>query len=593
MAYVINKYNGEQLVVLEDGTLDITTDLNLVGKNYVGYGEIQNENFVFLLENFANDTAPRRPLPGQTWFNSELKTLNLYDGSDWIPVGAVTVSRLEPTATIGAFWFKESSQQLYVYNGIEWTLIGPEALENYQTTRIVSRTVLDADNIRHPVSISLVNGIPIAIIAASNFVLNPSNGILNFNQIRAGINLSSTHELNGNVSGNSTTATFLQNAKKINGVDFDGSADIDIRSTTEFSLSAGSYINGSSFNGSSAITWNVDATPNNTIGKIVARDSGGDFSANRITANLIGNVTGNVTSTGISTFNRIEAAEFIGSTLSGNAFSASKLQNARTINGVSFDGTANITLGVDAEDLTGDRLASQIRQSNLETLGTLVEARVSDLGISIGSSSQFKLTLDTSVPTIVSDVNELDIKIGNRVVSKHISSLESLSLGGQSKPALIPGDVIGGINLGGPNRKWDNIYANIFLGTASAARYADLAEKYTADGDYEPGTVVMFGGDKEITLAEKNTRKVAGVISLNPAYLMNADLHDTNTAIVALQGRVRVFVTGEIKKGDMLISAGGGIAMSAENPQSGSVIGKALEDFSGVDGIIEIVVGRM
>jgi len=77
MAYVINKFNGEQLVVLSDGTLDTTTSLGLVGRNYVGYGETQNENFVFLLENFANDSPPSRPLVGQIWFSTIDNTMVL------------------------------------------------------------------------------------------------------------------------------------------------------------------------------------------------------------------------------------------------------------------------------------------------------------------------------------------------------------------------------------------------------------------------------------------------------------------------------------------------------------------------------------
>lgn len=594
MAYVINRYNGEQLIVLEDGTLDITTDLNLVGKNYVGYGEIQNENFVFLMENFANDTPPSRPLSGQTWFNSELKTLNLYDGSDWVPVGAVTISEAEPNAKLGAFWFKENSQQLFVYNESGWTLIGPEALEGYQTTRMVARLVYDSDNNIHPVTIVLVNGIAVAIIAITNFVLNTSNEIDNFSIIRPGINLSSTHGISGNLTGNATSATFLQNTRKINGTDFDGTADITVKAATLSSLSPGNYINGNSFDGSLSATWNVDATPNNTIGKIVARDSGGDFAANKITANLFqGNIHGNIMSTGVSTFNRVEAAEFIGATLSGNAFSASKLQNARTINGVNFDGTANITVSVDAENLTGDRISSGVRQSNLETLGLLVEARTSDLGVFIGSSSQFRLSLESSIPTLTSSVNKLDVKVGARTVSSHVSPAESISLGGESKPALVPGDIISGINLGGPNRKWDNVYANVFLGTASAARYADLAENYLADKDYDPGTVLEFGGIDEVTVASPHSRKIAGVVSTNPAYLMNSDLHGAHIVAVALQGRVMCKVRGLINKGDMLISDVDGYAKSCMNPEIGSVIGKSLEDFEGPEGIIEIVVGRL
>ncbi len=83
MAYIINKYSGEQLIVLEDGTIDTSTSLGLVGRNYVGYGETQNENFVYLLENFANPSPPSRPLTGQIWFDTSSGLANIYDGSQW------------------------------------------------------------------------------------------------------------------------------------------------------------------------------------------------------------------------------------------------------------------------------------------------------------------------------------------------------------------------------------------------------------------------------------------------------------------------------------------------------------------------------
>ena len=92
MSYIINKFNGTQLVVLEDGTIDTSTSLGLVGRNYVGYGETQNENYVFLLENFANDAPPSRPIEGQSWFNTSNDLLHVYDGANWVVVGSATLS---------------------------------------------------------------------------------------------------------------------------------------------------------------------------------------------------------------------------------------------------------------------------------------------------------------------------------------------------------------------------------------------------------------------------------------------------------------------------------------------------------------------
>ncbi|MDB4378516.1 hypothetical protein N9Z41_01970 [bacterium] len=130
-----------------------------------------------------------------------------------------------------------------------------------------------------------------------------------------------------------------------------------------------------------------------------------------------------------------------------------------------------------------------------------------------------------------------------------------------------------------------------FNGTATSAQYADLAEMYSADGEIAPGTIVCFGGDAEVTTCMQDAdKKVAGVVSTNPAYLMNSEAEGV---AVALTGRVPCKVTGAVAKGDMMVSAGNGMARAEANPAMGSVIGKALANHAGGEGIIEVVVGRM
>lgn len=145
-----------------------------------------------------------------------------------------------------------------------------------------------------------------------------------------------------------------------------------------------------------------------------------------------------------------------------------------------------------------------------------------------------------------------------------------------------------------------NLNAVLFQGTATSAQFADLAEKYLADEVYEPGTVVEFGGSKEITIASEGTTRVAGVISTNPGFIMNNDLaaivsDGERTAVLGLMGRLPCKVKGSVRKGDLMVSAGNGFARAEANPQVGQVIGKSLEDFDSEDGegIIEIVVGRV
>jgi len=130
-----------------------------------------------------------------------------------------------------------------------------------------------------------------------------------------------------------------------------------------------------------------------------------------------------------------------------------------------------------------------------------------------------------------------------------------------------------------------------FIGTATSAQYADLAENYLADADYEPGTVLAFGGSAEVTVASDESKRVAGIVSTHPAHLMNSHLAGEHVVALALIGRVPCKVRGSIKKGDMLVSAGDGYARPKQEPIMGTVIGKALESSNG-DNIIEVVVGR-
>jgi len=117
---------------------------------------------------------------------------------------------------------------------------------------------------------------------------------------------------------------------------------------------------------------------------------------------------------------------------------------------------------------------------------------------------------------------------------------------------------------------------------------------YTTDAPYNPGTVVVFGGTQEVTISTTDSsRRVAGVVSTNPAHVMNSELQGEHTVAVALSGRVPTSVVGIVAKGDMMVSAGHGQARAEHDPDMGTVIGKALQDFNGTEGVIEIVVGRL
>jgi hypothetical protein len=137
-------------------------------------------------------------------------------------------------------------------------------------------------------------------------------------------------------------------------------------------------------------------------------------------------------------------------------------------------------------------------------------------------------------------------------------------------------------------------YFNTVFAKATSAQYADLAENYTADVKYTPGTVLSFGGDAEVTLsAVHGDARIAGVVSTNPSYIMNSTLESEHVATIALTGRVPTKVTGIVHKGDMMISDGSGRAIACATPAIGTVIGKALENHNGGDAVIEVVVGRL
>ena len=149
----------------------------------------------------------------------------------------------------------------------------------------------------------------------------------------------------------------------------------------------------------------------------------------------------------------------------------------------------------------------------------------------------------------------------------------------------------GGYDMGTSSLKFGT-----FHGTATNAQYADLAENYLADALYEAGTVLVFGGEQELTTTmSKGDRKVAGVVSENPAHLMNSDLQGDFVTALALQGRTTCKVIGAVEKGDIIVtSAIPGYGMADNDPTVGTVIGKAVGTKDGDEpGFVEVVVGRV
>ena len=362
------------------------------------------------------------------------------------------------------------------------------------------------------------------------------------------------------------------------------------------------------------VTGNITGGNVNTAGNVTA--AGNVIAANVQTGGLI-TATGNITSSGnISGGNLVGVANvnsttFTGTTVSvignitgGNLFSPGEISVVGNIQGGNILGVANVssttftgsTVNVTA-NITGGNIitgglvsatgnitagsnvsGSNINGSNLYSVG-IVSAAGNITGGNI-STANINATTHTG-----GTVNVTGNITGGNLTTAGVLTVNS----GAAATAIVngAGNTVG--NIGSSTGFFNRLFA-----TATTALYADLAEKYTADADYVPGTVVSFGGNNEITLSVWDSdRRVAGVVSTNPSYLMNAGLDAEHVAVVALQGRVACRVQGPVRKGDMMVSAGNGAARSEADPKTGAVIGKALENFSGESGTIEVVVGRI
>ena len=250
-------------------------------------------------------------------------------------------------------------------------------------------------------------------------------------------------------------------------------------------------------------------------------------------------------------------------------------------------------------DITGGNIATgglisataNVTGGNLATGGTVsatgnVQAGNLRTGGLISATGAIQVGGDLSLVGNIVDTGPLTVST---------SSNGNITLSPDGTGVIIASkNIINGQGNGVGNIGSATAYFNTIFAKATSAQYADLAELYVADATYTPGTVLDFGGAKEVTLSSvASSARVAGVVSTNPAHLMNSMIQDDSTVPVALQGRVPTSVTGSVRKGDMMVSAGNGFAQACATPSMGTVIGKALADFDGASGTIEIVVGRL
>jgi len=213
MAYILNNTNGVVVATVQDAVVDNTTDLTFIGRNYSGYGEIQNENFLKLLENFSKSTAPSKPVEGQIWYDSTNKKINIYDGEYWKGISKIEVAETDPVDTknfvVGDLWYNTDLQQLYAYNGNVFNLIGPPGgadLEagwkgSYEYSTDPTKSDIPQYNIKAVVG--LTNEI-IAVVSDVSYVVasgSDSYPVTEGSVIRKGITLIGSDSITGSSAG--------------------------------------------------------------------------------------------------------------------------------------------------------------------------------------------------------------------------------------------------------------------------------------------------------------------------------------------------------------------------------------------------------
>ena len=319
---------------------------------------------------------------------------------------------------------------------------------------------------------------------------------------------------------------------------------------------------------------------------IVARDTSGNFSANTISANLIGNITGNVTGnvTGTLTGNATNVSGVIslnnggtGATTASAARTALELGTIATQNTTNVNITGGIITGITdlaiADGGTGASSVTQARTNLGLVIGTDVQPFSNNLTALSSVNTQGLITKDSSGTAVSRSLiagNSIIITNGNGVSGNPTLALSSTP----QVSSIIKTGSNGSGNIG----QSDNRFGTIF-GTATTAQYADLAEKYTTDAEYEPGTVltVALSGDAEATASFETGQRVLGVVSTNPAFLMN---DAAPGQAIALRGRVPVKVIGPIRKGQPVICNQDGKGVYGDKNNSFAIALESSDDIN-------------
>ena len=240
MPYTIDKTNGVKLTVVEDGKLNLSTDLQLVGKNYAGYGQVINENLIKLLENFANGSAPMKPLPGQLWYDSLNKKIKFYTGSKWNQVIPTTISAVRPSdLSNNEYWFDSINYKLYLKHNDVFRIIGGNTVSGSVTgggTSLTTTEVLSPSLVTYDVVKLQINNITVAIISDQTFEVDVTDPTYpEITKIFKGITLIGSDP----ITGVSSTAQNFFWGTAADSLKFDGKVPADFILASEIDNIAG------------------------------------------------------------------------------------------------------------------------------------------------------------------------------------------------------------------------------------------------------------------------------------------------------------------------------------------------------------------
>jgi hypothetical protein len=233
MAYTINLTDGSIFAVIPDGTINTSSSMTLIGKNYAGYGDFLDENFIHLLENGSNTTAPGAPLTGQLWWDKTNNLLKVYNGTTFKTISAATASSSAPTSNVtGDLWYDTTNQLLKVWTGSTFLTVGPSTVAG---TGVQATTIIDNTSTSHPVVTFTIDNDVIAILSQDS-AFTPQSSITGWGtgqQVKPGLNLS-------------TAASYLFQGTSTDSQTLDGLDSTQfLRSDTDDSMTGNLVVNGS------------------------------------------------------------------------------------------------------------------------------------------------------------------------------------------------------------------------------------------------------------------------------------------------------------------------------------------------------------